>query len=351
MNNIITFYDKIKDVYIIPDIHGDYNQLIYLLYEKYKLINEKLKWIGKNAFLVVLGDILDGGGRGSDGVTTKKSESALLNLLVSLKKQSRKYNGEVILIYGNHEYANLFAHKVENRLGVNKREFYEHVVFPYVSRHNLEDFGGLESRMQKFKPGGEYCNLLANNFQYVAVVNGILYSHMGIDMEFVKFIKSKILSSKMNLLESINYIIQCYLLKKDDISDDIFSGLFITDLLQNVTKTSFEELNKYLNTELKIDICFQVVGHYVGNYVRDYPGIIFCDIGMSDAFKLRGTKVKHMQLLYTTIYSDCPKSKSEVVEVYKKNKHVIDDVIIEPLFLVNRRKYCMGIIQLSILKK
>ena len=53
--NVFPMQDRIV---AIGDIHGDFESLIYLLYTA-KLINNELKWIGGDTFVVQTGDIFD----------------------------------------------------------------------------------------------------------------------------------------------------------------------------------------------------------------------------------------------------------------------------------------------------
>ena len=72
----------------IGDIHGDYYIFIELL-KMCKLINNKLEWIGKDTFLIQLGDTLDG--KRPDVIIDNKylkttGEIEITNLILKLDK-------------------------------------------------------------------------------------------------------------------------------------------------------------------------------------------------------------------------------------------------------------------------
>jgi hypothetical protein len=77
----------------IGDIHGNYKNTIKLL-KMNQLIEDETnpKWTGKDSKLIQIGDILD---RGPDSI-------AVLELLQKLQHQAPNFNGEVILLLGNH---------------------------------------------------------------------------------------------------------------------------------------------------------------------------------------------------------------------------------------------------------
>jgi hypothetical protein len=94
----------------IGDIHGDFESLIYLLYTS-KVINNELKWIGGETFVVQTGDIFDD--RRPDFPEEFKphepyDELLIIEYLADLNIQAEKEGGRVLLCYGNHELINIF---------------------------------------------------------------------------------------------------------------------------------------------------------------------------------------------------------------------------------------------------
>lgn len=85
-------------VYVLGDIHGQYEKLVTLLKEA-DLISADLGWRGGAAQLWLLGDYFD---RGPDGI-------ACLDLIMSLQEQVIVGNGSVNALLGNHDVLLLAA--------------------------------------------------------------------------------------------------------------------------------------------------------------------------------------------------------------------------------------------------
>jgi len=83
----------------VGDVHGDYEDFADIL-QRSNLIDNGRKWIGGNAVLVQMGDIMD---RGPD-------VREVMDLLMSLEKQARGKGGKVITLIGNHEAFNLMGY-------------------------------------------------------------------------------------------------------------------------------------------------------------------------------------------------------------------------------------------------
>jgi hypothetical protein len=89
----------------IGDIHGDYYIFIELL-KMSKVINNDLKWIGKDTFVVQMGDTLDGKRPDiniQNSFLKTTGEIELTKLILHLDKEAKKQGGRVISILGNHE--------------------------------------------------------------------------------------------------------------------------------------------------------------------------------------------------------------------------------------------------------
>lgn len=84
-----------RRVVAVGDLHGDYNQSRAVL-RLTRLIDQRDHWIGEDAYLVQLGDILDVG----------PDDIKIVRLLMKLQKQARMKGGDVIELLGNHELRN-----------------------------------------------------------------------------------------------------------------------------------------------------------------------------------------------------------------------------------------------------
>ena len=80
-----------RPVYIVGDIHGQYEQLVGLLRGE-RLVDERLDWAGGAALLWFIGDFFD---RGPCGV-------ASVDLVMRLQAQAEQVDGCVRALLGNH---------------------------------------------------------------------------------------------------------------------------------------------------------------------------------------------------------------------------------------------------------
>ncbi len=85
-------FSGIDTVYVVGDVHGEYEQLTELLGNA-GLIDEEGRWAGGRSFLVLLGDLFD---RGPDVLKT-------LWFLYGLERDAARHGGRVQIVLGNHE--------------------------------------------------------------------------------------------------------------------------------------------------------------------------------------------------------------------------------------------------------
>ena len=85
-------FKGVDSVYVLGDIHGEFENLIELLGNA-KIIDSEFNWIGNKKHLVALGDIFD---RGADVTRT-------LWFLYELERQADRVGGKVHVLLGNHE--------------------------------------------------------------------------------------------------------------------------------------------------------------------------------------------------------------------------------------------------------
>lgn len=174
-----TFISSQKRVVAIGDLHGDYEvtqQAIILS----GVMNSNHDWIGKDTYLVQVGDQLDRG----DG------EKEIIDLLEKLKVKALKAGGDVIVLNGNHETMNIYAD------------------FRYVSAGGFDPFnkfynskyfykGDLLSKLESipsyqrgravaFHPGGPLATILSTH-NTVVVIGSTLFVHGGITSHYSQF--------------------------------------------------------------------------------------------------------------------------------------------------------------------
>ena len=124
MNNnsgIFTYNDPNKQIYIMGDIHGDYQCLVHCLVDLCKVckitkliddefgyINrEYLEWIDSNSIIVFCGDLIHRKRFEDHVLDDECSDIYIIQTLLRLKVDAQNNEGDIILIAGNHEIMNL----------------------------------------------------------------------------------------------------------------------------------------------------------------------------------------------------------------------------------------------------
>lgn len=185
MNEIKTGVFTIKDntdIFVVGDIHGDYQCLIHCLVDLCKVcsitklyndtefnmeMREYLDWNENNNNIVVFcGDLIDRKRFSDHVLDDESSDIYILLTLLRLKKQAIKNNGDLIIISGNHEIMNITS--------VNENI--------YISEKNLK-------YNKKFFNDKNFINNYINNSYAWVKINDILITHGGLCSEYLKSIK------------------------------------------------------------------------------------------------------------------------------------------------------------------
>lgn len=273
-------YTNIDNIYVLGDIHGDFTILKKALL-KSKLINQSLRWIGGNAHLVQLGDLLDGRIRIND----KKGESGIFAMeeftifefLNNLDIQAREKGGRVHYLIGNHELMNLIGR------------------FDYVLDRHMSATG-INIRKQLFQPGGYMSSMMACHSYGILKINNWVFCHGGLLPHHVnnrsitwinKLVKGVLAGSKT--LENLTQEEQEYLYGNDS---------FFWTRFYSKNANRCEVLNKTLdiinngNSEGGM-----VVGHTPHNNITDVcrSKLYFADVGLSRSF---GNEYSNIQILH-----------------------------------------------------
>ncbi|KXN74530.1 Metallo-dependent phosphatase [Conidiobolus coronatus NRRL 28638] len=139
-----------KRVIAIGDLHGDYEQAVKVL-QMANLVDENAKWIGKNDTLVQTGDIVD---RGPHVIK-------LYKMMQRLTKEASAAGGKVVQLLGNHELMNMMED------------------YRYVTKEDIDTFGGLDERKKAFTLEG-WVGKYLRNLGITAVVDDTI-NHDTID--------------------------------------------------------------------------------------------------------------------------------------------------------------------------
>ena len=220
----ISIFPKVKRIIVLGDIHGDYNMLISSL-RLAKLINMKDNWIGKDTYVVQVGDQIDR--CRPDGVSCDKQiipndkdeDFKILNYLTILHNQAKRHNGAVISLLGNHELMN-----VDGNL-----DYVSMAGLGYLADPNGY-FKSKEDRIKQFSLGNNISEFLACT-RYVAVIIGSnLFAHAGVVGKIAK---------EYNV-NSINQIMTLFLLNKFDNNKYIYDN--ISNRTHLLTKNNTDDL-------------------------------------------------------------------------------------------------------------
>jgi len=89
---------SVDRIVVVPDIHGAYPAVVRLL-QATSLVDDSLHWIGSDAHLVSLGDLLNRG----------PESRKVMDLLIRLQQEATVAGGRVHVLVGNHELMNLIG--------------------------------------------------------------------------------------------------------------------------------------------------------------------------------------------------------------------------------------------------
>lgn len=154
----------------IGDIHGDIQKLVDCLVIAGLIIQDDdgIRWVGGDATVVQLGDVLDRG----------DAEISTVLLLRELDAQARHYGGAVHMLNGNHESLNVAG----DFRYVTPGAFWESAMAAGLSeedaRKNNEAI--LQARWSLYRPGGVMAKELSRNPTVLIVNNEIVFAHGGL---------------------------------------------------------------------------------------------------------------------------------------------------------------------------
>jgi hypothetical protein len=184
--------DGVDRVVAIADIHGAYDAMVSTL-QNADILSEELSWVGGQATLVIVGDILDRG---------PKSRAAM-DLLMRLEGEAESADGRVQVLIGNHEAMVLtgdmryvsgpeYAAFAEDEDPEERARWFE----LYVERQGAnadelrDEFDrnfppGYFGMRRAFRPDGHYGQWLLQK-GIIAVINGTAFVHGGLSPEITE---------------------------------------------------------------------------------------------------------------------------------------------------------------------
>lgn len=231
-----------------------------------------MEWVADppNTVVVQIGDQVDSLVRDTDANWEKLEDLKLLKFTEKLDKIAQEKGGRFISMIGNHEIMNVMSN------------------FTYVSQVSMEKSGGVTGRIAKFKPGGEYAQLLSKR-PAVLKIGKLLFCHAGLLPRHLALVNDD--------LDLINQILSMILQDQpvDGYTKHLFVNLFVEgdSLLWNRTYLdlkSEDELTYVLN---KTDSIAMIIGHNPIEHISHLYNkkLWITDIGLSRAFSNENLEV------------------------------------------------------------
>jgi UDP-2,3-diacylglucosamine pyrophosphatase LpxH len=258
--------DISDNIYVIGDIHGDYQVFIHCLVDLCscctitKVYNdiennysnrEYLSWVeGCNSVIVFCGDIIHRKRFSDVTLDDECSDIYLLESLFRLMKEARKNGGDIIYILGNHEIMNILDPEEES----------------YTSDLNLK-------KNKIFFEDKKKINQLINNSYAWIKINDTLIAHGGLCSNYLDILK-EVKIDDYDIVKYVNENFKRYFLNFDNKKinkEDISFNLFIEFDIVNKKKHNLfwcrewgynnidcEEFKKILE---KIDCKKMIIAH------------------------------------------------------------------------------------------
>lgn len=269
--------NKVNRIIVIGDIHGDFKVLTKCL-KKVNLIDDNLNWIGKDTYVVQMGDQLDSL-RGLSLGTDKPNDILIINYMTKLNEQAVKSGGAVYSLIGNHEVMNVEGD------------------FRYTSFNNIDLFDkqnialAIKKRRDFFKRGESFAKYMGCTRHGIVVIGSNIFCHAGL---IFKYDINKMNNDLKNWLIDENFKNADYIINTEasflwtrDYDNSFYNSYQVTDILSHY--------NKKHNLTLK--------RMFIGHNVQENGINSICngqiwrvDTGMSSAFDINNKKYQVVEI-------------------------------------------------------
>ena len=189
------------DIYIIGDIHGDYECLLHCLIDLAKCCEisetkdnkQTMKWINKNnSYIIFTGDLIHRK-RFNHVMDDECSDVLIINELLRLKMEAINNGGNIIIIAGNHEIMNIMY--PDNEMYIS----------PLNVKLNFENF-----------TNKDFINKYIENSYAWVKLNDILLVHGGLCSKYMEYVEKKVPDKKgQEIINCINIKYKEYFLNFD----------------------------------------------------------------------------------------------------------------------------------------
>lgn len=277
-----------RRIVAVGDLHGDYEQSL-AIFRLTGLVDSSTHWIGEDAFLVQLGDILDVG----------PADIKIVRLLMRLQREAQEKGGDVVELLGNHELRNFRGD------------------YTAVDAVSLAASGGREGRAKLLSNAtdvGKYLRTRKAIFHY----GPFLFMHGGFSTATASMITSlkRVEDFNAELTQALlNGTISPLASDGLNLSEDNIDDVANPILVRSILNVKCNDLNKVLQKKFP-GIDSVVVGH-VPHDPRDFNGWRLCngrlidiDFGMSrwkkgDPGHVAALEIEeatwHVQLIETSV--------------------------------------------------
>ena len=218
-----------ENIYIVGDLHGDYQCLIHCLVDLCNVCNitniyndiefktnnrENLEWKKNNNSIVIFcGDLIHRK-RFDHILDDECSDIFILKTLLRLKKEAINNNGNIIIVSGNHEIMNIVNTEDDS----------------YVSLAN-KDYNSKYFKDPKFVK-----EFILNSYAWIKL-NDILIAHGGLCSDYLNF-----LNNKINNTEIISYVNNKY--------RKFFTNIKNFKNIENIQENDKISYNLFINYDL-----------------------------------------------------------------------------------------------------
>jgi len=266
----------VKRIIAMGDIHGDY-QLAIKMFKLANLIDDNLNWIGKDTYVVQVGDQIDScrptfTSQCMHKNTTQNdiaNDITILKLFNKLDKQAIEQGGRVISLLGNHEIMN--AEGQHYYVSYENIKEFDNYTDPKTGQYIKE---GDVARKHAFAPGNEHAVMLGCSRVASVIIGNNIFVHAGILPALLEDLNIK----DKKHLENVNYLIRRWLLGKinkkyvDKIISSEKISMFWTRILGNIppnVNNDDEKCVEYLDPVLEtLGVGSIIIGHTPQSFVH-----------------------------------------------------------------------------------
>lgn len=316
-SDIPCVWTNVKRIVVVGDLHGAYDQFVRIL-KGTGVVDDGLKWIGKDTHLVQIGDVLDRGDRAKD----------IFDLLIRLESEAEAAGGKVHTLIGNHEEMNLANTAFEHEGYITPKQFTSFVSERY--KKNMEKKfrrkpGRKKGRISEYDFSEEWKRVIDKARTYskdkgrmnyyrnlnrlygdwilsknVAIkINGIVFVHAGITEGFMNWSLPELNSRYREELDAIRKAILTERMPKIRVFEMVFYNarngpLWTRDFIQFSQKEYQDDVDRILENYMAD---YMVIGHsplYLDgkNVPSKFQGKIWVvDTGIGDYYRHRGGSV------------------------------------------------------------